>query len=57
MRTARRGKVIRSYMEPGNQAKTIRMIVENQNPLDGFAANINFRRCNDGEDSPSFWAP
>jgi hypothetical protein len=57
MRTARRGKIIWSYIEPGNQAQSIRMIVENQNASDGFATNINFRRCNDGEDSPSFWAP
>jgi hypothetical protein len=57
MRTARCGKIIRSYMEPGNQAQTIRMIVENQNPLDGFATDINFRRCNNGEDSPSFRDP
>jgi len=57
MRMARRGKIIRSYMEPENQAQTIRMIVENQNASDRFATNIIFRRCNDGEDSPSFWAP
>ena len=57
MRTARRGKIIWSYIEPGNQAQTIGMIVENQNASDGVATNINFRRCNDGEDSPSFWAP
>jgi len=53
MRTARRGKIIWSYTEPGNQAQTLRMIVENQNPSDGFAANINFWRWNDGEDSRS----
>jgi hypothetical protein len=57
MRTARRGKIIWSYIEPGNQAQTLRMIVENQNPSDRFATNINFRRCNDGEDSPSAWTP
>ena len=57
MRTARRGKIIWSYIEPGNQAQTIRMIVENQNASDGVATTINFRRCNDGEDSPSFWDP
>ena len=53
MRTARRGKIIWSYIEPGNQAQTIRMIVENQNASDDFATNINFRRYNDGEDSLS----
>jgi hypothetical protein len=53
MRTARRGKIIRSYMEPGNQAQTIRMIVENQNASDNFAAKINFRPRNDGENSSS----
>jgi hypothetical protein len=42
MRTARRGKIIWSYMEPGNQAQTLRMIVENQNPSDGFAAKIGW---------------
>ena len=30
MRTARRGKIIWSYMEPGEQAQTIRMIIEDQ---------------------------
>jgi len=29
------------------------MIVENQNASDGLATNINVRRCNNGEDSPS----
>jgi hypothetical protein len=53
MRTARRGKIIWSYMEPGKQAQTIRMIIENQNASDDFATNINFRRYNDGEDSLS----
>ena len=57
MRTARRGKIIWSYIELGNQAQTIRMIVENQNASDGVATSINFPRCNDGEDSPSFWDP
>ena len=57
MRTARRGKIIWSYIEPGNQVQTLRMIVENQNASDRFATNIDFRRCNDGEDSPSFWDP
>jgi len=53
MRTARRGKIIWSYMEPGKQAQTIRMIIENQNASHDFATNINFRRYNDGEDSLS----
>ena len=54
MRMARRDKIdIRPYPEPGNQAQTIRMIIENQNASDDFATNINFRRYNDGEDSLS----
>jgi len=42
MRTARRGKIIWSYIELGNQAQTIRMIVENQNASDGVATTITF---------------
>jgi len=42
MRTARRGKIIWSYMEPGKQAQTIRMIVEDQNASYCFAANIGW---------------
>jgi len=44
---------IRRNTERRNQAQTFGMIVENQNPSDGFAANINFWRWNDGEDSRS----
>jgi hypothetical protein len=36
-----------------NQPETVWMIVENQNAPDNFAAKINFRPRNDGEDSPS----
>jgi len=50
MRTARRGKIIWSYMEPGKQAQTIRMIVEDQNASYCFAANIGwYGWCDDGE--------
>jgi len=51
MRTARRDKIdIRSYTEPGNQAQTIRMIIENQDPPDRFAARTGWQRwCDNGE--------
>jgi hypothetical protein len=43
MRTARRDKIdIRSHTEPGNQAQTIRMIIEDQNASYRFAAKIGW---------------
>ena len=53
MCTARRGKIIWSYMELGKQAQTVRMIIEDQNASYCFAAKIGWhRRCNDGENFP-----
>jgi hypothetical protein len=51
MRTARRDKIdIRPYTEPGNQAQTIRMIIEDQNASYRFAAKIGWHWwCDDGE--------
>jgi len=40
--TARGGKIIWSYMEPGKQAQTIRMIIEDQNASYCSAANIGW---------------
>jgi hypothetical protein len=49
MRAARRDEIdIRSYTEPGNQAQTIRMIIEHQNASYRFAAKIGWW-CDDGE--------
>jgi hypothetical protein len=43
MPTAGRDKIdIRPYTEPGNQAQTIRMIIEGQNASYRFAAKIGW---------------
>jgi len=53
MCTARRDKIdIRPYTEPGNQAQTIRMIIENQDASYRFAARTGWQRwCGNSENS------
>jgi len=53
-RTARRGIDIQSYTELGNQAQTLRMIIENQNASYGSALNFGWDRSRDDREDSLF---